>query len=255
MKIIVIANQKGGVSKTTTSHSLGAGLGIKGFKVLLIDLDPQANLSDNAGVDTHDINSVYGVMKNRVNINDVIINKEFFDIIPASLDLASADMEFTSTGKEWLLKEKIKEIKKDYDYIIIDTPPALGILTINAFTSADQVIIPTNASIFATSGIVQLYNSIETVKKYTNPDLKIDGILFTRFNDRTIISADIEEITRIISEQIKTKVYKTKIRASIRIEEAQANRKDIFTYSPDNNVAIDYMNFIEEYLNNQEGVM
>ena len=251
MKIIVISNQKGGVSKTTTTHSLGAGLGIKGYKVLLIDLDPQANLTDNAGIDCYNVNSIYEVMKNKVDIKEAIIETKYFDIIPASLELASADLEFTATGKEWILKEKIKGIKEDYDYIIIDTPPALGILTINAFTSADEVIIPTNASIFASSGIIQLYNSIETVRKYTNPDLIIDGILFTRFNERTIISSDIEAITKVISEQIKTKVYTTKIRNSIKIEEAQANRQDIFSYSKDNNISIDYMDFIEEYLKNK----
>lgn len=248
VKRIAVANQKGGVSKTTTTHALGAGLGILGYKVLLIDLDPQGNLSDNSGIDTNTSTTIYEVMKEEAGAEEVIQKTEYFDIIPANLNLASADLEFAKTGKEYILKERLISIEKNYDFIIIDTPPALGILTVNAFTYVDDIIIPTNASIFASSGIMQLYNSIETVKKYCNPDIKIDGILFTKFNSRTVIASDIKELTEIISKEIKTKVYDTQIRNSVMVDEAQANRMDIYSYDKNNNVSVDYMTFIKEYL-------
>ncbi len=245
---IAIANQKGGVSKTTTTHALGAGLGIKGYKVLLIDLDPQANLTDNAGIDNYNNNTIYEVMKGDIKADEAIREAKYFDIIPSNLNLASADLEFAKTGKEYILKETLAETEKDYDFIILDTPPALGILTVNAFTYVDDIIIPTNASIFASSGIMQLFNSIETVKKYCNPNVKIDGILFTKFNKRTIIASEIKELTEIISKEIKTKVYKSQVRNSVMVEEAQANRIDIYSYDKNNNVSKDYMTFINEYL-------
>lgn len=249
IKKIAIANQKGGVSKTTTTHAFGAGLGILGYKVLLIDLDPQANLSDNSGVDIiNNTNTIYEVMKEELRADEAIQKKEYFDIIPSNLNLASADLEFAKTGKEYILKERLVPIESQYDFIILDTPPALGILTVNAFTYVDDIIIPTNAGIFASSGIMQLYNSIETVRKYCNPNVKIDGILFTKFNSRTIIASDIKDLTEVISEKIKTKVYNTNIRSSVMVDEAQANRTDIYSYDKDNNVSQDYMAFIKEYL-------
>lgn len=248
IKRIAIANQKGGVSKTTTTHALGAGLGILGYKVLLIDLDPQANLSDNSGIDINISNTIYEVMKEEITAKEAIQKTKYFDIIPSNLNLASADLEFAKTGKEYILKERLISLESFYDFIIIDTPPALGILTVNAFTYVDDIIIPTNAGIFASSGIMQLYNSIETVKKYCNPKIKIDGILFTKFNARTVIATDIKEITEIISKKINTKVYNTQIRSSVMVDEAQANRMDIYSYDNNNNVSVDYMAFIKEYL-------
>ena len=162
IKKIAIANQKGGVSKTTTTHALGAGLGIKGYKVLLIDLDPQANLTDNAGIDNYNNNTIYEVMKGDIKADEAIRETKYFDIIPSNLNLASADLNLLKLERIYF-KRNFSRNRKNYDFIILDTPPALGILTVNAFTYVDD-IIPTNASIFASSGIMQLFNSIETVK-------------------------------------------------------------------------------------------
>ena len=245
---IVIANSKGGVSKTTTTNAMSAGLGRLNYKVLAIDLDPQGNLSDSIDLPDIENRTVYDLIKGEVTPYEVIQKGKYFDVIPANLDLASADLEITQTGKEYRLKEQLEKIEDEYDFIIIDTPPSLGILTVNAFTYADEVIIPTTAGIFATSGIKQLYQSIETVKRYCNPNLKVGGILFTKYDKRTIITSDIKELTEMYSNQIGVNIFNTHIRASIMVEEAQANKIDIFSYNKENNVSKDYQKFIKEYL-------
>lgn len=247
-KIIAIANQKGGVGKTTTSHALTAGLAEKGYRTLCIDLDPQGNLSASCGAVNYNIPTVYEMMKGEVNVKDVIQTLGLYNIIPANIMLSGAEQELNSTGKEHRLKESLSDIVNDYDYIIIDTPPSLGVLTVNAFTFCDEIIIPTTAGIFATAGIQQLARTVENVKKYCNPNLKIKGILFTRYNPRTNISKQVKEIAESFAEHIKAPVYNTTIRNGIAVEEAQANKEDIFTYNSKSSVAEDYRVFIEEYL-------
>lgn len=245
-KVIAIANQKGGVAKTTTSGAMAASLKRRGFKVLAVDLDPQGNLSDGVGADNETQNTIYELLKGETN--DVVQSLDAFDIIPSNIMLASADIEFTQTGKEYRLKEALAEIEKKYDYVILDTPPSLGILTVNAFTYANEVIIPTSAGIFAVSGIVQLYSSIETVRKYCNQSLKIAGILLTRYNPRAIINKDIKEITEQLADRIHAKVFNTFIRTSVVVEEAQANHIDLYSYNEKNSVTKDYEAFVTEYL-------
>lgn len=250
-KVIVIANQKGGVAKTTTTASFGAGLALKGYNVLLIDTDPQGNLSDSLGADNETSATIYEVMKNEVTASEAIQHLEKFDIIPSNLSLASADIEFTDLGKEHKLKEALESlnnIDKPYDYIIIDTPPVVGIVIMNAFTCADEIIIPVKADIFSASGITQLYQNVNSVKKYSNSNIIIAGILFIDHDSRTNISKDIEQITSNIAAHINVPIYKTTIRHSIKIKEAQANNIDIFQYDSKNNVAVDYLKFTEEYL-------
>lgn len=247
-KIIAIANQKGGVGKTTTSHALTAGLAEKGYRTLCIDLDPQGNLSASCGAVNYNIPTVYEMMKGEVNVKDVIQTLGLYNIIPANIMLSGAEQELNSTGKEHRLQESLSDIVNDYDYIIIDTPPSLGVLTVNAFTFCDEIIIPTTAGIFATAGIQQLARTVENVKKYCNPNLKIKGILFTRYNPRTNISKQVKEIAESFAEHIKAPVYDTTIRNGIAVEEAQANKEDIFTYNSKSSVAEDYRVFIEEYL-------
>lgn len=248
--IIAIANQKGGVSKTTTTAALATGLKNKGYKVLAIDLDAQGNLSDSAGAECQDV-TIYDVMKGNVAAKDAIQHLDAFDCIPANILLASADLEFTATGKEYKLKESLSPIVGDYDFIVLDTPPALSIMTVNAFTAADEVIIPSTPGIFAASGIAQLFKSIETVRKYCNPKLRIDGILLTRFNSRHNIGQDIKSLTEQAGEHINARVYDTHIRSSVAVEEAQALKMDIYSYNPKNNVTLDYTAWVDEYL---EGV-
>jgi chromosome partitioning protein len=246
-QIIAIANQKGGVSKTTTSHTMAAGLKQRGYRVLALDMDPQGNLSDNAGADNYDCPTMYELLKKEVVAEETIQHLSF-DIIPANILLAGTEQELNKTGKEYRLQECIENVRDRYDYIIIDTPPSLGILTINAFTAANEIIIPTTAGIFAVKGIVQLNDTINTVQKYCNKQLKIAGILITKFNPRVNINKDIKALTTQLSEQINVKIYNTYIRSSVVVEEAQAMKKDIFSYAADSTVANDYNSFIDEYL-------
>ena len=250
-KVIVLANQKGGVGKTTTASAMISGLSNSGYKVLGIDLDPQGNLSDNCDAEMYNKPTIYELLRNDVSLDDAIQNMKGFDIIPSNIMLAGAEQEFSQTGKEYKLKEIVSPIKENYNFIIIDTPPSLGILTVNAFTFADEVIIPTTAGIFAANGICQLNNTVQTVRKYCNPGLKIAGILITRYNQRTVVSKQIKELTEVLGRKINTSIYKTYIRNGIVVEEAQANHKDIFTYSNKSNVAADYKAFINEYLSRE----
>ena len=247
-RIIAIANQKGGVGKTTTAGAMISGLSNKGFKVLGIDLDPQGNLSDGCGAEMYHNPTVYELLKKEVSPGEAIQTIQNFDIIPANIMLAGAEQELSQTGKEHRLKETVSTIVDQYDYIVIDTPPSLGILTVNAFTAADEIIIPTTAGIFAANGIQQLNTTIQNVKKYCNPQIEVAGILLTRFNPRTNISRQIKELTEQLGHYIDVPVYETFIRSGIAVEEAQANRKDIFSYSEKAAVAEDYRAFIEEYL-------
>jgi chromosome partitioning protein len=247
-KIIAIANQKGGVGKTTTAGALIVGLSNRKFKVLGIDLDPQGNLSDSFGTERYGKPTIYELLKRETALDEAIQHKNGYDIIPSNVMLAGAEQELLQTGKEHRLKEAILPIAENYDFIIIDCPPSLGVLTVNAFTYADEIIIPTTAGVFAANGIQQLNNTVKNVKKYCNPHITIAGILLTRFNPRTTISKQIKELTEQLGEHIEALVYDTFIRSSIIVEEAQANHVDIFTYSARSTVAEDYGNFVDEYL-------
>lgn len=249
MQVIAVANQKGGVGKTTTSQSLCAGLAYKGYKVLGIDLDPQGNFSVACGAENYNILTIYELMKGEVSVEKTIQSmKRGFDVIPSNIMLAGLEQELSHTGKEHRLKEVITPVLDKYDFIIIDTPPSLGVLTVNAFTFATDILVPTTAGIFATTGISQLNNTVKSVQKYCNPNVKIKGILFTRFNPRANISKQIKELTAQLGEYISAPIYKTYIRSAIAVEEAQANKTDIFDYYEKSTVSEDYKAFIEEFL-------
>ena len=249
-KVIAVANQKGGVAKTTTTSALAAGLKRRGYKVLAVDLDAQGNLSDNVGVDEQQP-TAYELMKGTVNIKDAIQTAEVFDIVPANLALASADMEFTQTGREYRLKKALEPVMSEYDFIILDTPPTLGIMTVNAFMVSNEVIIPASG-INGVKGIVELYKTITTVKEFGNPKLNVAGILLTMYNPRAIINQNIKELAENIGEATSIRIFKTYIRTSVSVDEATATGKDIFTYNNKNNVAVDYNSFIDEYLKGEQ---
>lgn len=250
--IIAVANQKGGVAKTTTSGALAAGLKQRGFRVLAVDLDPQGNLSDSAGAEMYEADTIYNLLKQEVSAHDVIQTLEAFDIIPANIMLAGAEQEISQTGKEFRLREALEPVKANYDYIVIDTPPSLGVLTVNAFTAADEVLIPTTAGIFAVNGIQQLYTTIKNTRKYLNPSLRISGVLITRYNPRAIINQNVKELTEQIAGHIGADSFETYIRNSVIIEEAQANHIDVFSYRKDSTVAEDYTAFIDEFLRKEK---
>ena len=246
-KVVAIINQKGGVGKSTTALALGAGLSLKGFKILFIDLDAQGNLTHTLGASKDGITSV-DILTREAGASEAIFKGEHWDYIIGSPTLAGADMILTQTGKEFRLKEALGPVRENYDYIIIDTPPALGILTVNALAACTGIIIPAQADIYSLQGIGHLYGTIKTVKQYCNPELRIMGILLTRYNPRSILSRDISEMIEQTAAQLETKVYKTSIREAIAIKEAQARQQDIYSYAPKGKATADYKAFVKEVL-------
>lgn len=249
MRVLTVTNQKGGVGKTTTAQAICAGLASRGFRVLAVDLDPQGNLSASSGANNKDVLTVYNVLKNEVSASSAIQSvKGGYDVLPANIMLAGAEQEIQQAGKEFRLRESLETVADQYDYVIIDTPPSLGFFTINALTASNDVVIPLTAGFFSTAGIVQLFDISRSIKKYYNPNLKMAGLLFTCFDKRTKIAQAIEEKTIEISKKIDVPVFKTKIRASVSINESQAKRQDIFDYAKNSTVAKDYEEFLKELL-------
>lgn len=244
---IAVINQKGGVGKSTTSNAIGAGLFQRGYKVLFIDLDAQGNLSYSMKCENKPLSSLE-VLTGTATAKEATLTTPQGDIIPASPALASADTIITDTGREYRLKEALEPLKEVYDYIIIDTPPALGTLTINALTACDSVIIPAQADIYSLQGIGQLNQTIQTVKRYCNSDLTIKGIVITRYSPRAVLTRDMTDLLEDTAKQLNTKVFTSRIRECIALKEAQASQIDIFTYNPRSNAGIDYKALLEEMI-------
>ena len=253
MRITTVINQKGGVGKTTTAHALAAGLKRQGSRVLCVDTDPQGNLSYTMRTRPTDkdlyfaMQSVSKETAQRIAA-EIIQNTGQGDIIPSSLSLTAADMEFTATGREWILETLLSPLKGKYDYIIIDSPPTLGILTINALTACTDVVVPMGADIYSLQGLSQLHDTILRVRRYCNNVLAVSGLLITRYNYRSIISREtLDSITEKAIE-LHIPVFKTTIREGIAIKEAQTQQMSLFEYAPKSNPAKDYDAFITEYL-------
>lgn len=246
MKVITVSNQKGGVAKSTTAMAFSAGLHYGKHRVLAIDLDAQGNLSHSLNADMSGA-SILDVLTRSIDIRSAIQSQKSCNIIPSSRNLGSADMTITQTGKEYRLKEALSSIADDYDYVIIDTPPALGILTINALTACDDIIIPAQADMYSMQGITQVVESVQAVRQYCNPKISIAGILLTRFNAQTVLSREIANQLEKAAPQLGTRLFKTRIRESIAIKEAQAKRQDMFVYDMECNGSKDYLAFLSEY--------
>ena len=249
MEVIAIVNRKGGVGKTATAQALGAGLIKKGCSVLYIDLDSQTNLTYGLGADAGGLSSM-DVLAGDATAQEAIQHTQQGGVIAGAEALAGADAAIDGTGKEYRLKEALEGLQ--YDYCIIDTPAALGTLTVNALTAADSVIIPVQAEVYSLQGIGQLSKTIETVKKYCNRNLYIRGILITRYNGRAIISRDMQSNLEDAAAQLKTRLYSTPIRECVSIKEAQASQQDIYSYAPRSNAAKDYADFLEEFMKGGE---
>lgn len=247
MKTIAIISRKGGVGKTATAQALGAGLVKRGKKVLFIDLDSQANLTFTTGAKFGQTNSL-DILTGEATAEEAIQSTKQGDIIASCENLAGADIILTDTGKEYRLKEALEPLKRKYDYAIIDTPAALGTLTVNALTAADFAIIPVQAEIFSVQGIGQLKNTLENVRKYCNKQLKVKGVLITRYNGRATLSQDMQDNLNEAAKQLKTALFSTPIRECISVKEAQAMQQDIFSYAPKSNAAKDYDLFVDEFL-------
>lgn len=247
--VLTIANQKGGVGKTTSAAAVAAWLGrVQKGRVLVIDLDPQCNLSATFPYSDHGDIGAYDLISRGANIKSVIHDAAGVDIIPASEQLANVNLEVTQTGKEYRLRECLSEIRDAYDYIIIDTAPSLGLLTVNAFVASDYLIVPTSADVYSLISLGQLYSTYEVVRKYCNSQLKIAGILLTRHNPRTILSKDMAMMIDDAAKQFGTVVFKNFIREGVAVREAQARHVDIFSYAAKSNPAEDYRKVIAELL-------
>lgn len=254
-KIISLVNQKGGVGKTTTSINLSASLAEYNKKVLLLDLDPQGNATTGVGFNKGDIDkSIYDVFNGSADIRNVILKTDFNNLylLPSSLQLAGIDIELLEKGREnpgfqkaFQLKEKLESIKNAFDYIIIDCPPSLGLITTNALASSDSVIIPVQCEFFALEGITQLLNAIMLTQKKLNPSLKLEGVLLTMFDITTNLGIEVIEEIR---SYFKEKVYSTIIPRLIKLAEAPSHGKPIISYAPKSKGAQAYLNLAKEVI-------
>ena len=250
-RVIAIANQKGGVGKSTTAVNLSSYLGEFGYKTLIVDMDPQSNTTSGIGItDISGKSSIYNVLINGENILQVVTKTQFknLEAVPSTIQLAGAEVELVSSMKrENKLKEAIEKNKKDYDYIIIDCPPALGLLTVNALSAATEVIIPIQCEYYALEGLGQLVNTIKLVKDNLNSDLEIAGALMTMYDPRIKLA---EQVIAEVKKYFPDKVYKTVIPRNVRLSEAPSYGKPIFSYDPECKGAQAYKSFTKEVIEN-----
>ncbi|MBQ2931362.1 MAG: ParA family protein [Clostridia bacterium] len=248
-KVIAIANQKGGVGKTTTAVNLSACLGKKGKKTLLIDIDPQGNTTSGLGVDPREVElSVYDAIINDVDIEETLIKTDFDNlwICPANINLAGAELELVAKPeREYILKKAIAKVKDKFDFIFIDCPPSLGLITLNSFAATDSVLVPIQCEYYALEGLSQLTNTIKMVKKALNPDLSLEGVLLTMFDARTNLSIQVvDEVKKFFPE----KVFKTVIPRNVRLSEAPSFGQPIIEYDKHSRGAECYMQLADEVI-------
>lgn len=247
-KIVSLANQKGGVGKTTTTVNLGTILAKKGKKVLLIDADPQGNATSGLGVEKEVEYSTYDILVNDAKIQDAIQDTiiKNLKVCPANMSLAGAEVELVSMmSREQRLKEKLDEVKDYFDYILIDCPPSLGLITLNAFTASNSVLIPVQCEYFALEGLGQLINTINLVKKHLNKEIQIEGALLTMYDIRTNLS---NQVVKEVKKYFENKVYKTVIPRNVRLSEAPSYGMPITEYDPRSKGAKSYTKFAKEFL-------
>jgi len=243
-KVISISNHKGGVGKTTSAINIGAGLNKLGKRVLLIDLDPQANLSQSLGLIEPERN-IYGALRGEYKLEPLAIVKGL-DVIGSTLDLSGAEVEMSGeAGREYILRELLDPIRNNYDYILIDSPPSLGLLTINSFTASDEIFIPLQAQYLALQGLAKLTEVIEKIKKRLNKELSIGGVFITQYDSRKVLNRD---VVATIQAHFKDVVFKTIIRDNIALAEAPAQGLDIFRYNAKTNGAEDYLSLSKEII-------
>jgi len=251
-KIISVANQKGGVGKTTTAITLAAILATKGKKVLLLDIDSQGNATSGLGVDKNLEESAYDALINNNEMKKTILdtNIKNLKICPSNINLAGAEVELVSMeNREYRLKQKLEEIKEEYDYIVIDCPPSLGLLTLNALVASDSVLVPVQCEYYALEGLGQLVNTINLVKNHLNPELEIEGALLTMFDVRTKLS---NQVVDEVKNYFNDKVYKTVIPRNVRLSEAPSYGMPIIKYDSFSKGARAYEKFVKELLKENE---
>ena len=252
-RIIAVANQKGGVGKTTTSINLSACLAALGKKVLAIDMDPQGNMTSGLGIDKNEVeNSVYDLILGETDIEQVICKEalENLDVIPSNINLSAAEIELIGVeDKEYIIHNEVEKVRDNYDYVIIDCPPSLNTLTINAMTTADSILVPIQCEYYALEGLSQLIHTIELVKERLNPNLGIEGVVFTMYDARTNLSLQVVEN---VKDNLNQTIYKTIIPRNIRLAEAPSHGLPINLYDPKSAGAESYMLLAEEVINKGE---
>jgi chromosome partitioning protein len=246
-RVIALANQKGGVAKTTTTLNLAVALKEKGKRVLIVDLDPQGNLTMSQGMNPDEISkSMFDVLVHRIPIQDVIVTAEV-DIAVSSIDLAGAELALSGMiGRERALEKALAPVKEGYDFVLMDTPPSLGLLTINAFVAADGIIVPVQCEYLSLRGLVQLQNTLEMIRENLNPGVEIQGILPTMYDRRTLHS---REAVEILQENFGKLVFNTRIRKTVRYAEAPVKGQSVLAYDPSSEAAAMYRDLAKEVLN------
>jgi len=251
-RVISIANQKGGVGKTTTSINISTILAKKGKKVLLIDADPQGNATSGIGIEKKTDKSIYDVIIEETKIEEVVLETQIknLKICPSNINLAGAEVELVSMiSREYRLKERLEENKENYDYIIIDCPPSLGLITLNAFTASDSVLIPVQCEYYALEGLEQLMNTVNLVKKHLNKELELEGAVLTMYDARTNLS---NQVVKEVKNYFEDKVYKTVIPRNVRLSEAPSFGMPISIYDPKSKGAKCYEKLVKEVLKKNE---
>ena len=252
-RIIAIANQKGGVGKTTTAINLSASLASLGKKVLAIDMDPQGNMSSGLGVDKNEVEkTVYDLIIGNIGIEECIYEEviENLDVLPSNIDLSAAEIELIGVdNKEYILRDEVNKAKEKYDFIIIDCPPALSMLTINAMTTSDSVLVPIQCEYYALEGLSQLIHTIELVQERLNPELEIEGVVFTMYDARTNLSLQVVEN---VKDNLNQNIYKTIIPRNVRLAEAPSYGMPINLYDPKSKGTESYLLLAEEVINKGE---
>lgn len=247
-EIIAITNQKGGVGKTTTSAALIASLHERGKKVLAIDLDPQGNLGFSLGVDIENTHTLYEVFKKQITVEQALCHVEYCDLLASNILLSGVELEFNKPGREYMLRTEINYLSKNYDYVIIDTPPALNLLTVNAYVASQKLVIPMAPEILSLLGVTQIKETIETVKQYYNPRLEVLGILLNKFNARLNLNKEVLELSEQIATQLGSRVFNSRIRQSVSVAEAPAHGESVITYAPSSKPTADFSALTDEII-------